>query len=32
MDNEIKALELNDTWIVVDLPASKHVFEFIKSS
>jgi hypothetical protein len=25
MDTEIKALELNDTWTVVDLPASKHV-------
>ena len=25
MDNEIKALEQNDTWTVVDLPASKHV-------
>jgi hypothetical protein len=24
MDNEIKALELNNTWSVVDLPASKH--------
>jgi len=24
-DNEIKALEQNDTWTVVDLPASKHV-------
>jgi len=25
MDNEIKELEQNDTWIVVDLSASKHV-------
>ena len=24
MDNEIEALELNNTWSVVDLPASKH--------
>ena len=25
MDAEIKALELNNTWTVVDLPASKHI-------
>jgi len=25
IDNEIKALKLNNTWIVVNLPASKHV-------
>ena len=24
MDNEIKALELNNTWSIVDLLASKH--------
>jgi hypothetical protein len=24
MDNEMKALELNNTWSIVDLPALKH--------
>jgi hypothetical protein len=25
MDTEIKALDINDTWTIIDLPASKHV-------